>query len=84
MSFKEDSFSKSDDEIVNMAVESMKYLIELTKDFDGNVTYQYSAESFSQTDLTLLLKICNAVIDVVKPTVEKKDDNKLTKYPRGL
>ena len=65
-------FQKSDDEIVNMAVESMKYLIELTKDFDGNVTYQYSAESFSQTDLTFALKICNAVIDVVKPTVEKK------------
>ena len=65
-------FQKSDDEIVNMAVESMKYLIELTKDFDGNVIYQYSAESFSQTDLTFALKICNAVIDVVKPTVEKK------------
>ena len=65
-------FQKSDDEIVNMAVESMKYLIELTKDFDGNVTYQYSAESFSQTDLTFALKICNAVIDVVKPTVDKK------------
>ena len=65
-------FQKSDDEIVNMAVESMKYLIELTKDFDGNVTYQYSAESFSQTDLTFALKICNAVIDVVKPTVHKK------------
>ena len=65
-------FQKSDDEIVDMAVESMKYLIELTKDFDGNVTYQYSAESFSQTDLTFALKICNAVIDVVKSTVEKK------------
>lgn len=65
-------FQKSDDEIVDMAVESMKYLIELTKDFDGNVTYQYSAESFSQTDLAFALKICNAVIDVVKPTVDKK------------
>ena len=65
-------FQKSDDEIVEMAVESMKYLVELTKDFEGNVTYQYSAESFSQTNLSFALKICNAVIDVVKPTVEKK------------
>ena len=42
------------------------------KDFDGNVTYQYSAESSSQTDLSFAIKICNAVIDVVKPTVDKK------------
>ena len=30
-----------------MAVEAMKYLIEETKDFEGNVIYQYSPESFS-------------------------------------
>lgn len=36
-------FQKSDDEIVEMAVESMKYLVELNKIFEGNVTYQYSS-----------------------------------------
>ncbi|MGA1933367.1 2-isopropylmalate synthase [Arcobacter sp. YIC-464] len=65
-------FQKSDDEIIQMAVESMKYLVELTRDFKGNVTYQYSPESFSQTDLEFAVKICNEVIDVVKPTIEKK------------
>jgi 2-isopropylmalate synthase len=65
-------FQKSDEEIIAMAVESMKYLVELTKDFKGNVTYQYSPESFSQTDLEFAVKICNEVINVVKPTIDKK------------
>lgn len=65
-------FQKSDEEIIAMAVESMKYLLELTKDFKGKVTYQYSPESFSQTDLEFAVKICNEVINVVKPTIDKK------------
>lgn len=65
-------FNKSDEEIIEMAVESMQYLVELTKEFKGNVTYQYSPESFSQTQLDFALTICNKVIDVVNPTIENK------------
>lgn len=65
-------FQKSDEEIISMAVESMKYLVELTKDFKGKVTYQYSPESFSQTDLEFAVKICNEIINIVKPTIDKK------------
>jgi 2-isopropylmalate synthase len=65
-------FQKRDEEIIEMAVESMKYLVELTKGFKGNVTYQYSPESFSQTDLEFAVKICNEVINVAKPTINKK------------
>ncbi|WP_198304736.1 2-isopropylmalate synthase [Arcobacter vandammei] len=65
-------FQKSDDEIVQMAVDGMKYLVELTKDFKGDVTYQYSPESFSQTNLDFAIKICNEVINVVKPTKQNK------------
>lgn len=65
-------FQKSDDEIIQMAVVSMQYLVELTKDFKGNLIYQYTPESFSQTDLEFAVKICNEVINVVKPTVENK------------
>ncbi|RXJ60750.1 2-isopropylmalate synthase [Candidatus Marinarcus aquaticus] len=65
-------FNKSDEEIMNMAVESMQYLVELTQEFQGNVTYQYSPESFSQTQLDFALTICNKVIDVVNPTTDKK------------
>lgn len=55
-----------------MAVENMKYLKELTQDFEGVVTYQYSPESFSQTELEFAVKICNQVIEVIKPTIENK------------
>ena len=49
-------FQKSDDEIIQMAIEAMQYLVELTKDFKGKVTYQYSPESFSQTTLEFAVK----------------------------
>ena len=65
-------FNKSDDEIISMAVENMNYLKELTQNFEGIVTYQYSPESFSQTELEFAVKICNEVIEVVKPTIENK------------
>ncbi len=65
-------FAKSDDEIIAMAVESMQHLMDKTKDFDGNVMYEYTPESFSQTDLEFAVKICNEVIKVVKPTPTKK------------
>ena len=65
-------FKKSDEEIISMAVESMRYLKELTKDFEGEVIYQYSPESFSQTNLNFALEICNEVIKVVNPSIKNK------------
>ncbi|AXH14629.1 2-isopropylmalate synthase [Malaciobacter mytili LMG 24559] len=65
-------FNKTDKQIVQMAVENMQYLIEQTKEFDGEVIYEYSPESFSQTNLEFALEICNEVIKVVKPTPNKK------------
>ena len=65
-------FGKSDEDIIAMAVEGMRELKRLTADFEGEVMYEYTPESFSQTDLPFAIKICNAVIDVVKPTPFKK------------
>jgi len=65
-------FKKSDQQIIDMAVESMKHLMEKTKDFDGEVFYEYTPESFSQTDLEFAVKICNEVIKTVQPTPNKK------------
>lgn len=77
-------FNKTDKQIVQMAVENMQYLIEQTKEFDGEVIYEYSPESFSQTNLEFALEICNEVIKVVKPTPNKKNDYKSSKYFRSL
>jgi 2-isopropylmalate synthase len=69
---KEVVFQKSDDEIIEMAAKSMKHLIKKTKNFEGEVIYEYTPESFSQTDLEFAVKICNEVIKVVNPTPQKK------------
>lgn len=65
-------FAKTDNEIISMAVDGMKELMAMTKEFEGEVMYEYTPESFSQTDLEFAVKICNAVIDVVKPTIQNK------------
>ena len=65
-------FKKSKAEIISMAVESMKRLVEKTKDFDGEVVYEYTPESFSQTELDFAMEVCNEVIKVVKPTPQNK------------
>ena len=65
-------FNKSDEEIISMAVEGMKEVKRLTADFEGEVMFEYTPESFSQTDLPFAARICNAVIDVVQPTSTNK------------
>ena len=39
---------------------------------DTAVTYQYSPESYTGTELEYALRVCNSVIDVIKPTPQNK------------
>src|SRR5699024_996685 len=39
---------------------------------DTQVTYQYSPESYTGTELEYALRVCNAVIEVCKPTPDDK------------
>jgi 2-isopropylmalate synthase len=36
-----------------------------------NVTYEYSPESFTGTELDYAVEICDAVIDVIEPTPDR-------------
>lgn len=65
-------FFKSDEEIIAMAVEGAKALKELTANFEGEVMFEYTPESFSQTDLEFAAAICNAVITEFAPTKKNK------------
>lgn len=65
-------FFKSDEEIIDMAVDGIKALKELTADFCSEVMFEYTPESFSQTSLEFAADICNAVIEEASPTKEKK------------
>jgi 2-isopropylmalate synthase len=39
---------------------------------ETNVFYEYSPESYTGTELEFALEVCNAVVEVIKPTPERK------------
>lgn len=69
---REQVFKKSKEEIKNLAVDGAKMLKKLAEETDGNFTFEYSPESFSQTEVDYALEVCNAVLDVWQPDEEHK------------
>jgi 2-isopropylmalate synthase len=66
-------FGKSKAEIVDLAVRGTELVKSLVPSVpDTEVMFQYSPESFSATEVDFALEICEAVIGVWQPTVEKK------------
>ena len=65
-------FKKSKEDILKIAVEGAKLLVDLAKETDGNFFFEYSPESFTGTEMDYALEVCNAVIDVFDPTPDRK------------
>lgn len=66
-------FKKSKQEIIDIAVSGAKLLNEYKEKYpETNFTFEYSPESFTGTELNYALEICEAVIDVWKPTESNK------------
>lgn len=65
-------FKKSKEEILNIAVEGAKLLKTLADETEGNFRFEYSPESFTGTEPEYALEVCNAVLEVWKPTADKK------------
>ena len=65
-------FRKSKDEIVRIALEGATLFDKIAKESGVNYTYEYSPESFTGTEPEFALEICNAVLDVWKPTPDRK------------
>ena len=67
---REQVFKKTRDEIKEIATEGAK----LVKDYaarqtETNWRFQYSPESFSQTEMDYAIEVCDAVINIWKPSV---------------
>ena len=63
----------SKQEIIDIAVEGAKLFNEEVKKYpETEFTFEYSPESFTGTEMDYALEICEAVIDVWKPTTQKK------------
>ena len=69
---REQVFRKSKEEIIDIAVSGAKLFNQYAEGFEGNLRYEYSPESFTGTEIEFALDICNAVLDVWKPTPERK------------
>lgn len=66
-------FKMSKEEIIDIAVEGAKLIVELSEQYpETEFFYEYSPESFHATEIDYALEICEAVIDVFKPTPQKK------------
>ncbi len=69
---REQVFKKSKEEILQIAVDGAALLKKLADETEGNFLFEYSPESFSGTEVDYAVEVCNAVLDVWKPTPEKK------------
>ncbi len=66
-------FGNSMEETTALAVEGAKLLLSEAAEIpETEFLFQYSPESFTGTEMDYAVDICNAVIDVIKPTPQKK------------
>lgn len=69
---REQVFKKDKEAIKQLAVDGAVMLKTLAEQTEGNFTFEYSPESFSQTEVDYALEVCNAVLDVWQPDAEHK------------
>lgn len=72
VSQREQVFKKSKEQIMKIAVDGAKLLKKLADETEGNFTFQYSPESFPGTEVDYAVDVCNAVLDVWKPSADNK------------
>ena len=63
-------FKRGKREIIALALEGVRCIKREAQAFDGDVVFEYSPESFSQTELDFALEVSNAVIEAWEPTPE--------------
>ncbi|NLR96764.1 2-isopropylmalate synthase [Rhizobium sp. P38BS-XIX] len=65
-------FAKDVQGIKQIAVDAAKMITDMAAKAGGGYRFEYSPESFTGTELDVALEICNAVIEVMKPTPDNK------------
>jgi len=69
---REITFGKSKQEIKDIAVEGVRLVKSLLGELpDTDIRLEYSPESFSDTEVEYALEVCEAVMEVWEPTVER-------------
>lgn len=69
---REQVFRKSKEEIIKIATDGAKLFNQIAEETGETYRYEYSPESFTGTEPEFALEICNAVLDIWKPTPDRK------------
>ena len=69
---RQQGFRKSKEEILKIAVDGAELLNKMADEYGVPYRFEYSPESFTGTEVDYALEVCNAVIDVWKPTPDRK------------
>ncbi len=69
---REQVFKKSKEEIKKIATDGAELFNKIAAETGANFRYEYSPESFTGTEPEYALEVCNAVLDVWKPTPDRK------------
>ena len=69
---REQVFKRDKKEIIDIAVFGAKLCKQYKEKAEGQITFEYSPESFTGTEPEFAAEICNAVLDVWQPTAEDK------------
>jgi len=66
-------FKKNRKDIIKIATDGASLIKDIASEVKGcNLRYEYSPESFTGTEMDYAVEICEAVIDVMKPTPDNK------------
>lgn len=69
---REQVFRKSKEEIKKIATDGAELFNKIAEETGEKFRYEYSPESFTGTEPEFALEVCNAVLDVWKPTADRK------------
>ncbi|MBO5273566.1 MAG: 2-isopropylmalate synthase [Clostridia bacterium] len=69
---REQVFRKSKEEIIKIATDGAELFEKIAAETGTSYRYEYSPESFTGTEPEFALEICNAVLDIWKPTPDRK------------
>ncbi len=69
---REQVFKKSKEEIKKIATDGAALFNKIAAETGANFRYEYSPESFTGTEPEYALEVCNAVLDIWKPTPDRK------------
>lgn len=69
---REQVFRKSKEEIKKIATDGAELFHKIASEMGVRFRYEYSPESFTGTEPEYALEVCNAVLDIWKPTPDRK------------